>query len=102
MTEFERVERIVQEAIGILETYDRPSLAALFQDRLDSIRVAPTRGAKERRVNQLREYLNGMGHELRVIFARPTEGDRVIRFRRSNDAARMEARYGELLDSLRI
>ena len=100
MTELRDIERLLKDAIGLLVENGFPLAAENLKDNLHAIRIAPTAGARRRRLFQLRDLLEGMGSTLDVFFCIPDQAPQGLRFRQTETNRRDQERYRRTLDSI--
>jgi hypothetical protein len=100
MTELRDIERLLKDAIGLLVENGFPLAAENLKDNLQAIRIAPTAGARRRRLFQLRDLLEGMGSTLDVFFCIPDQAPHGLRFRQTETNRRDQERYRRTLDSI--
>jgi hypothetical protein len=100
MPELRNVEGLLRDAIGLLEDNGFPLAAESLRDNLRAIRIAPTAGARRRRLFQLRDLLEGMGSTLDVFFCTPGQAPHGLRFRRTESNRRDQERYRRTLEAI--
>ena len=98
MSEPTNVERLLADAIALLEESGFPMAADALRDNLNAIRRAPTGAARRRRVVSLRELLEVAGHT-EFYEATPVGAD-VLRHRRLTGRRGDEQRYRETLEAI--
>jgi hypothetical protein len=100
MTELRDIEKLLKDAIGLLVENGLPLAAENLKDNLRAIRTAPTAGARQRRLFQLRDLLEGMGSALEVFFCIPDQAPHGLRFRQTEMNRRDQERYRRTLESI--
>jgi hypothetical protein len=98
MSETTNVERLLADAISLLEESGFLMAADALRDNLNAIRRAPTGAARRRRVVSLRELLEVTGHT-EFYEATPVAPD-VLRHRRVTGRRGSEQRYRETLEAI--
>jgi hypothetical protein len=100
MTELHAIDPLLTDAIALLEDNGFPLAAESLRDTLRAIRVAPTAGARRRRIFQLGDLFEGMGSALDVFFCTSDPGPHGLRLRRSEAHRKDEERYRRTLAAI--
>lgn len=100
MADLRNVEALLEEAIALLEANGFPLAAENLRDNLRAIDIAPTAGARRRRIFQLRDLFEGTGPALDVFFCSSNAGGTGLRFARSEVQRRDQERYRRTLGAI--
>lgn len=100
MTDLRHVETLLKDAIALLEANGFPLAAESLRDNLRAIHLAPTAGARRRRIFQLRDLFEGTGPASDVFFCSSAAGEAGIRFGRSEEQRRDQERYRRTLGAI--
>ena len=100
MHDLRDVERLLADAIRLLEDNGFPLAAESLRDNLRAINGAPTAGARRRRVFQLRDLFDGIGSTLDVFFCDADPGPAGVRFRRTEAHRLGQERYRHTLEAI--
>ncbi|HEX4824520.1 MAG TPA: hypothetical protein VFV19_09410 [Candidatus Polarisedimenticolaceae bacterium] len=98
MSETTNVEKLLGDAIALLEESGFPMAADALRDSLNAIRRAPTEAARRRRAVSVRELLEVAGHT--EFYEATPVGPDVLRHRRVAGRRGSEQRYRETLEAI--
>lgn len=100
MNDLRHVEALLEDAVALLEENGFPLAAESLRDNFRAIRVAPTAGAKRRRLFQLRDLFEGTGPAVDVFFCSSAEGPHGLRLSRTASQRRDQERYRRTLEAI--
>ena len=100
MTDLRDVETLLRDAIALLEANGFPLAAESLRDNLRAIRLAPTAGARRRRIFQLRDLFEGTGPASDVFFCSSSAKGTGLRLARSEAQRRDQERYRRTLGAI--